>query len=175
VVWIEACPSRNCICSICPPDRRHNFAHVRRRSWGVKRSMPTRVRVVEHDFPNRGCAQRRARHLSILSYRPKYLLVGDLCRFGPEIETIFHPGRDGHHANAFALADQVWNRPAIVAHLDLFENERDQLRPPQAAANQKSVGYHWWGQHVLKKKTGTVRCFPRGSGKEPQWKLYQIY
>jgi hypothetical protein len=40
--------------------------------------------------------------------------AASLCRFGPEIETIFHPGRHRHEANAFALADQVWNRPAIV-------------------------------------------------------------
>jgi len=38
------------------------------------------VRVMQHDFPNRGGAQRGARHLVILSDRPKYLPLRDLRR-----------------------------------------------------------------------------------------------
>src|ERR1035437_2973918 len=63
------------------------------------------VRVMQHDFPNRSCAQRGARHLAILSDRPKHFLLGDFSRDGPEIETLFHPGRDRDQANAIALAD----------------------------------------------------------------------
>src|SRR5208283_3991991 len=35
------------------------------------------VRVMQHDFPNRRGAQRRARYLVILSNRPKYFLLRD--------------------------------------------------------------------------------------------------
>jgi hypothetical protein len=40
------------------------------------------VRVMQHDLPHRRGAQRGARHLIILSYRPKYLPLGDLRRDG---------------------------------------------------------------------------------------------
>jgi hypothetical protein len=38
-------------------------------------------------------------------------VIFDFCRFGPEIETLLHPGEDGHQANAFALADRVRKKP----------------------------------------------------------------
>ncbi len=38
-----------------------------------------------------------------------------------------------------------------------------------------STNIHCGRQHVLKKKTGTARCFLPGSGKEVQYQLYQTY
>src|SRR5208282_1572320 len=98
---------------------------------------PDQVRVMQHDLPHRRRAQRGARHLVILSDRPKYLPLRDLRRDGPEIETLFRPARNGHQANLLALADELGNHPAIVAHLDLVDDARNYPRPPQAAADQE--------------------------------------
>jgi hypothetical protein len=40
VVWKEACPSKNRICSSSPLQSWQSRAHVRRRSWGARLGMP---------------------------------------------------------------------------------------------------------------------------------------
>jgi hypothetical protein len=82
------------------------------------------VRVMQHDLPDRRRAERGARHLVVLSHRPKYPSLGDFRSAGPEIEPVFDPARNRHQAKLLALADEIGNHPAIVAHLDLVDEER---------------------------------------------------
>ena len=71
VVWTEACPSRNRICSSSPLQSWQSRAQVRRRSWGARLAMPA-------------CRAHR-----LTAYQTTFAVMPASCRF-PTFETLLN-------------------------------------------------------------------------------------
>ena len=86
---------------------------------------------------------------------PKDLSFGDPCGCRPLTECGFDPCRNGHSADVATLADQVYDCPVSLAHLDFIHLQTHQLRSAKATAKQHgqhrvvALGAHAIARSVL--------------------------
>ena len=137
VVWTEAWPSSSWICSRSPPARRHNFAQVRRRSWGASSQLGL-PGIANHQTPDDLFVQDPASlHLASFRHRPEDPAFGDSGHRGPPINAGLDPGRDGDGADPISLADQIRQHPAGLALLQVLEFTTQKLCTAEAAADKQ--------------------------------------
>src|SRR5450756_1113099 len=71
VVWTDACPNSNWICSSSPPAARHNLAHVLLKSCGADPRNSSRCRVPLEQLPDDLFAQAGGLHLAGAVHGPE--------------------------------------------------------------------------------------------------------
>lgn len=81
-----------------------------------------------------------APHFSRLCHAPGGPSLRDPGRSYPLIERGLDPRRNGHSADVAALADQIYDCPVSLAHLDFIQLQAHQFR--SAKATPKQHGQH---------------------------------
>jgi hypothetical protein len=79
------------------------------------------------------------------------------------IERSLDPSRNGHSADVAALADQVYDCPVSLAHLDLIYLQAHQLRSAKATTKKhRQHGIVSFSSRAVTRRTlqdlGTLRC-----------------
>jgi len=73
-----------------------------------------------------------------LVHGAEHQTLGEASGCQPCIHRSLRPGRHGNGPDAVPLARQVHNAPAAVALLNVFDPQRGEFLPAQAAAHQQS-------------------------------------
>jgi hypothetical protein len=91
---------------------------------------PTRGRF--HYVPNNVLCDSVAPNRAVLAYRPEEPAADDRYAFCPSINGGLDPGWNGDRSHVTTLADEIHNRPVILATLDGVNSKTYDLRTPQS-------------------------------------------
>ena len=103
-----------------------------------------------NNVPNHILRDAVAPNRAVFADRPEQLAADNGNALCPCVERVLDPDRNGNRPHAAGLADQVHNRPVILATLDRLPSEAYDLRAPQTAAEQErdycriALSAGWW-------------------------------
>ena len=95
------------------------------------------LRAGLNNVPNDILRDAVAPNHAVLADRPEQLTADDGNALCPCVERVLDPDGNGNRPHTAGLADQVHNRPVILATLDRLPFEAYDLRAPQTAAQQE--------------------------------------
>jgi hypothetical protein len=129
VVWTEAWPSRNRICSSSPLQSWQSRAQVRRRSWGARWGMPAcrahRLTAYQTTLAVTPASCRLATFETLLNTRPS---LTPECESHASSNCLDHDGTGCSQPSS--LTDQIDDDPASLPNLQLLQSQSDHFRTP---------------------------------------------
>src|ERR1022692_3218815 len=135
VVWTDAWPSSNWICSRSAPAARQNFAQERRASWGAMPGTPAAV-AYGRSICQTTFSDSTSPYLVASVDGPEHVAVYHAGWSGPGIDGHLDPNRHRHRADAPVLPVQIHDAPAAIPLLHMRHRERRHFRPAQGAAQE---------------------------------------
>src|SRR5262249_28303871 len=90
-----------------------------------------------HDIPDYVLGDTVAPHRSVLPDRAEQCTIDDRSTFGPAVDRGLYPSRYGYCSHMTGFADQVDDRPVILALLNVANLQRNNLRSTQPTAKEE--------------------------------------